>query len=118
MTYALLIYRTAPVSIPIPELEERAALDAHRTLQAETAEKRELGVVARLDATTAARTVRRRAGAHEVSDGPFIETKEWLIGFYLVDCGSAEEALARARVICTDESHAIEVRPVTWQWKP
>jgi hypothetical protein len=108
----------APVSIPIPELEERAALAAHRTLQAETAEKGALGVVARLDDTTTACTVRRKAGAHEVSDGPFIETKEWLIGFYLVDCVSAEEALERARVICMDESHAIEVRPVTWQWKP
>lgn len=118
MTYALLIYRTAPVSIPIPELEERAALAAHRVLQGESAGRGELRVVARLDDVGSARTVRSKAGAHEVSDGPFIETKEWLIGFYLVDCSSAEEALERARVICTDESHAIEVRPVTWQWKP
>lgn len=118
MTYALLIYRTAPVSTPIPELDERVALAAHRALQAEAAGKGELTVVARLDDAPTARTVRLKGGAHESTDGPFIETKEWLVGFYLVDSDSEEKALERARVLCTDESHAIEVRPVTWQWKP
>jgi hypothetical protein len=118
VTYALLIYRTAPASTPIPELDERAGLAAHRALQAEAAGKGELSVVARLDDAPTARTVRRKGGAHESTDGPFIETKEWLVGFYLVDAESEERALERARMICTDESHAIEVRPVTWQWKP
>jgi hypothetical protein len=53
-----------------------------------------------------------------VTDGPFIETKEWLVGFYLLDCDSEEEALERARMICPAGAHAIEVRPVTWRWKP
>lgn len=118
MTYTLLIYRTSPPSAPIPELDDRAALAGHRALQAEAAAKGDLRAVARLDDVTAARTVRPKAGAHEVTDGPFIETKEWLVGFYLVDCESAEQALDRARLICPDESHAVEVRPVTWQWKP
>jgi hypothetical protein len=118
VTYALLIYRTAPVSTPIPELDERAALSAHRALQAEAAARGELRVVARLDDAPAARTVRLKGGAHECTDGPFIETKEWLVGFYLVDAESEDKAIERARVLCTDESHAIEVRPVTWQWKP
>ena len=118
MTYALLIYRSSPASAPIPELDERTALAGHRALQAEAAAKGELHAVARLDETTTARTVRPKAGAHEISDGPFIETKEWLVGFYLVDCESAEQALERARLICRDQSHAVEVRPVTWRWKP
>lgn len=117
MTYALLIYRTSPPSVPIPELEERAALAGHRKLQTQTKAKGELRAVARLDDATAARIVRKKAGAHEISDGPFIETKEWLVGFYLVDCENEEEAIARARLLC-DEAHAIEVRPVTWQWEP
>lgn len=118
MTYALLIYRTAPRSVPIPELDEQAALAAHRSLQAEASAKGELGVVARLDDAPSARTVRRKGGAHQDTDGPFIETKEWLVGFYLVDAENMERAVERARVLCTDESHAVEVRPVTWQWKP
>jgi hypothetical protein len=118
VTYALLIYRTAPASMPIPELEERAALARHRSLQTEAAAKGELRTVARLADAPSGRTVRLKAGAHDVSDGPFIETKEWLVGFYLIDCDSVDQAIERARLICPDASHAIEVRPVTWQWQP
>jgi hypothetical protein len=117
VTYALLIYRTSPISEPIPELEERAALAGHRTLQAEAAAKRELRSVARLDDTSTARSVRQVAGTHEVTDGPFMETKEWLVGFYVIDCESMDQALERARLICPDACHAVEVRPITWQWK-
>jgi hypothetical protein len=117
-TYALLIYRTAPPSVPIPELEDRQVLREHRALQAEAAKRGELHAVARLDEARTARTVRPRSGGHEVTDGPFIEAKEWLVGFYVVDCKSEEQALARARRLCPDSAHAIEVRPVTWRWKP
>ena len=118
MNYALLIYRTAPASIRVPELEERQALVAHRALQSEASSRDELVAVAHLHEADTARTVRRRAGGHDVSDGPFIETKEWLVGFYLLECESEEEALARARQICGDDFHAIEVRPVSWRWHP
>lgn len=118
LTYALLIYRTAPPSEPIPELEERAAMAGHRALQKEASARGELHHVARLDDAPTARTVRPRAGAHDVTDGPFIETKEWLVGFYVVDCAGEAEALARARQLCPDGSHAVEVRPVTWRRGP
>ncbi len=85
---------------------------------AEAAARGELHAVARLGDTSTARTVRRRAGAHDVTDGPFIETKEWLVGFYLVDCENEEQALARARLISPGDEVAIEVRPVTWRWRP
>lgn len=117
MTYALLIYRMAPPAEPIPELEERAALAGHRALQDEAAGRHQLHAVARLDDTPVTKTVRQRDRAHEVTDGPYIETKEWLVGFYLVDCASEEEALERARRI-SDRAHAIEVRAVTWRWRP
>jgi hypothetical protein len=116
-TYALLIYRTAPPTEPIPELDERQALSGHRALQAEAAARRHLHAVARLDAPGTARTVRTRATGHEISDGPFIESKEWLVGFYLVDCSDEEQALARAKLICSDPHHVIEVRPVDWRWR-
>lgn len=116
-TYALLIYRAAPPAEPIPELEERQALSGHRALQAEASARRELHAVARLDTPGTARTVRTRASGHEISDGPFIESKEWLVGFYLVDCSDEEQALARAKRICSDRHHVIEVRPVNWRWR-
>lgn len=118
MTYALLIYRSLPPSIPIPELDERTALAGHRTLQAEASARGELYAVARLDDGTVARSIRPAGGAHEVTDGPYIETKEWLVGFYVLDCENEAQALERARMLCPDPSHGVEVRPVTWRWKP
>jgi hypothetical protein len=115
-TYALLIYRTAAPNELIPKLDERDVLSGHRALQAEAAAERELHAVARLEAPSTARTVRARVSGHEITDGPFIESKEWLVGFYLVDCRDEEQALARAQVICRDPQHAIEVRPVNWRW--
>ncbi|HVR19233.1 MAG TPA: YciI family protein [Polyangiaceae bacterium] len=116
-TYALLIYRTSPPSVEISELDEEQALAHHRALQAEAARRKDLHAVVRLDAPRTARTVRARATGHDVTDGPFIESKEWLIGFYVVDCENEQQALARARQICADEHHAIEVRPVDWRWR-
>jgi hypothetical protein len=116
-TYALLIYRTNPPSVPVPELEEKQALKRHRTLQTDAAGKKQLHAVARLEEPSAARTVRTRRAGHDVTDGPFIEAKEWLVGFYLVDCENEEQALERAKQICCDRYHAIEVRPVDWTWQ-
>jgi hypothetical protein len=116
VTYTLLIYRTTPPSEPIPEREESAALAGHRALQAETEARGELHAVARLDDPSTARTV--RVGSHDITDGPFIETKEWLVGFYLLECENEEQALARARVLAQDSAHVIEVRPVTWRKVP
>jgi hypothetical protein len=118
MTYVLLIYRATPIGQEAVGLDERATLRAHRTLQAEAAARGELHAVARLEESRDARTVRRSAGAHQVVDGPFVESKEWLVGFYLVDCADEAEAVQRAKTICADDEHVIEVRPVTWRWAP
>jgi hypothetical protein len=118
VTYTLLIYRTTPASEPIPQQEERAALAGHRALQAEAEARGELHAVARLDDPSTARTVRHRVGAHDITDGPYIETKEWLVGFYLLECESEEQALARARLLAQDSAHVIEVRPVPWEKVP
>lgn len=118
-TYALLIYRALPSTSPIAASDERAALERHRTLQVSAAERGQLHAVARLGDAEHARTVRVTLGQHEITDGPYIETKEWLVGSYVVDCEDEQEALARAKLICPpDASHAVEVRPVTWRWKP
>lgn len=116
-TYALLIYRTAPEAAAIPELDEQHALAGHRALQAEAASRKELHTVARLEAPRTARTVRARPSGHDVTDGPYIESKEWLVGFYLVDCDDETQAIARAKRICSDLHHVIEVRAVDWRWR-
>ena len=113
-TYALLIYRAAQE--PSADNEQRA-LTGHRALQAKASARGELHAVARLDDVSTAKSVTVRGGAHAITDGPYVETKEWLVGFYLIDCANEDEAVERARMICPIEDHAIEVRPVTWRWK-
>lgn len=112
-TYALLIYRSA-AGDAAPDVAERA-LAGHRALQAKA--RADLHAVARLDSVERAKVVKAGGAAHDVTDGPYVETKEWLVGFYLLDCRSEAEALERARMICPEEGHAIEVRPVTWRWQ-
>jgi hypothetical protein len=114
MTYALLIYTSAADDSGLSEAEEQRALAAHRALQDEASA--DLRAVARLDDLPTARTVRFRDGEAVVMDGPYMETKEWLVGFYLVDCENEAKALERAQQICPHASHAIEIRPVTWTW--
>jgi hypothetical protein len=116
-TYTLLIYRTTPGSAQLPEAEERQVFAGHRALQAEAAEQTQLHAVARLGEPQAARVVRASASGHDVTDGPYIESKEWLVGFYLLDSEDEAQAVARAKQICSDPHHVIEVRPVDWRWR-
>jgi hypothetical protein len=58
--------------------------------------------------------VRARGGQPVVTDGPFLEAKEYLGGFYLIDCESRERALELAALIPDTkiDGLAVEVRPV------
>ncbi len=56
--------------------------------------------------------VRGRPGASTVTDGPFLEAKEYMGGFYLVDCESVERAHELAAMIPGTEHLPVEVRPV------
>jgi hypothetical protein len=117
VTYVLLIYRTAPPSSPITDDAVSNALVGHRAVQVEASSRGELHAVAQLGDPRRAITVKRAQGAHEVSDGPYVETKEWLVGFYLLDCRSEADAVSRAKQLTPDPDHAIEIRPVAWRWK-
>ena len=66
---------------------------------------------AELAATTTATTVRVRDGETLVTDGPFVEAKEALGGYFLLECDSIEEAVDWAARIPGAEHGAIEVRP-------
>lgn len=46
-----------------------------------------------------------------MTDGPFVESKEHIAGFYVIDADDLDEALAWARKVVEATNHAIEVRP-------
>ena len=54
----------------------------------------------------------RDGGVPAVTDGPFLEAKEYLAGFYLVECDSIEEAVAIARKVPCSVNGAVEIRPI------
>jgi hypothetical protein len=62
--------------------------------------------------TSAATTVRVRDGKTMITDGPYIESREVMGGFYLLDCKDLDDALDIAAQIPDAESAGVEVRPV------
>jgi hypothetical protein len=64
--------------------------------------------------------VRVRGGQPAVTDGPYLEAKEFLGGFYLIDCDSKERALELAAMIpdASVDGMAVEVRPVMFSAGP
>src|SRR3546814_12343450 len=85
----------------------------HLAVHEKLAAKGRLGPVARLMPTTTATTVRP---GHDplVIDGPFAETKEQLLGFYIVDCSTLDEAIKAAQDLARASSSAgaYEIRPI------
>jgi hypothetical protein len=65
-----------------------------------------------LDSTGTATTVRVRGDETLVTDGPFVELKEALGGYYVFECDSIDDACAWAAKIPAARHGAVEVRPV------
>jgi hypothetical protein len=112
--YALLIYtdESEAAGIP-PEVVEQHA-EAFGAYVRELMERGVLRGGAPLQPTAVSTTVKVRDGKTLTTDGPFVETKEALAGFYLLDCADLDEAIELAAKIPVATVGAIEVRPV-WQ---
>jgi hypothetical protein len=112
MLYAILAYHVeAEVMSWTPE-EDAALMTNLLRVHDRLNEKKLLGPSARLGATGQARTL-RGPGAGTVLDGPFAETKEQLLGLYVVDCASEDAAIAVARDLRQVNPTAVyEFRPI------
>ena len=113
MLYAILAYHVeAEVMSWTPEEDAALMTDLHRVHDRLKQDGR-LGPAARLGATETARTL-RGPGTGLVIDGPFAETKEQLLGFYVVDCASEDAAIEAARDLRRANPSAVyEIRPVS-----
>ncbi|MDQ0472376.1 YciI family protein [Labrys wisconsinensis] len=114
MLYAILCYNQEEVVGAWTREEEDTVMGRLLAVEKTLARAGRLGPVARLLPTTAATTLRKSAGEPLVIDGPFAETKEQLLGFFIVDCADLEEALATARelAVANPGVGAYEIRPV------
>jgi len=59
-----------------------------------------------------ARVVRVREGEALVTDGPFVETKEILGGYFLADCKDLDQAIELAERVPVAERGSVEIRPL------
>lgn len=112
MRYAILAYH-AEAEVASWTAEEDAALmlDLNKVHDRLTRQGH-LGPAARLGATKDA-CVLRAEGKGVVTDGPFAESKEQLLGFYVIDCADRDAAIAAARELRQANPSAMyEIRPV------
>ena len=105
-----LLERIRYLGIPFDNVPGYAKLGA---VMERLAAQGKLGPVARLMPTTTATTLRKDREPPLVIDGPFAETKEQLLGFYIVDCANLAEVLSITRELAeANPGGAYEIRPV------
>jgi hypothetical protein len=113
MQYAILCYHDEKVVCSWSKEEDEAVMAKLAAIHQRLAKEGKLGPVARLLPTTAATTLRKDREPPLVLDGPFAETKEQLLGFYIVDAASLEDVLEIARELGqANPGGAYEIRPV------
>ena len=113
MLYAILCYHDEDVTCSWSKEHDDAVIAKLGIVQEKLARQGRLGPVARLLPTTAATTLRKDREPPLVIDGPFAETKEQLLGFYVVDCENLEAALDVARDLgAANPGGSYEIRPV------
>ena len=110
MLYSILIYVPEDLVDAMSKEEEESHIARHLQVHDKLSAEGRLGPCVRLMPTTTAVQYRTSSTAH-VLDGPFAETKEQLLGFYLVDCKSLEEAIDVARSLPSVRT-IFEIRPV------
>jgi hypothetical protein len=113
MLYAILCYDSEDQVHSWSKEQDAAVMQRLGAVTSRLAAEGRLGPTARLLPTTAATTVRKGA-TPLVLDGPFAETKEQLLGFYVVDCAGLEDALQVATELgaASGSAGAHEVRPL------
>jgi hypothetical protein len=112
MLYAILCYHDEDFVGSWSKEQDAAVMSKLSVVQDKLKKQGRLGPVARLLPTTSATTLRKDNPA-VVLDGPYAETKEQLLGFYVVDCENLDAAVGVARELgAVNPGGAYEIRPV------
>jgi hypothetical protein len=113
MLYAIFCYNDEDVIFSWSKEQDDAVMAKLHVAHQKLARNGKLGPAVRLMPTTSATTIRKDQDPPLVIDGPFAETKEQLLGFYVVDCASLDEAVEFGRDLArANPGGAYEIRPV------
>ena len=113
MMYAVLCYNDEKTVWSWSKQEEEAVMARLEEVRTRLVKTGKMGTSLRLLPTTAATTLRKTQDPPLVIDGPFAETKEQLLGFYVIDVADLDAALDVARELAAvNPGGAYEVRPI------
>jgi len=114
--FLLIMHNNPAVWDALTDSERDAVVTGHGRFIKTIQDSGELIVTQGLADPSNSAVVRVRNGVPAVTDGPYLEAKEFLGGYYLVDCASRERALELAALIpdASVPGLAIEVRPVMY----
>ncbi|HMJ77815.1 MAG TPA: YciI family protein [Iamia sp.] len=123
MKYLILVYSNPeswehpmfvrdPGFLGLTEAERADVVQEAEALHAEIVASGELVEGVALADPVTARTARPGAGGVTVTDGPYLETKEQLAGYFVIDCDTPARAAEIAARFPDARLTAVEVRPI------
>ena len=116
MKFLLIMHANPQIWDVLTEEERNEVMSGHGAFMETIKNSGEMISTTALADPSQSAVVRIRGGVPAVTDGPYLEAKEYLGGYYLVECDSRERALELAALIpdAGVEGLAIEVRPVVF----
>ncbi|GAA2390623.1 YciI family protein [Nonomuraea africana] len=116
MKFLLIMHSNPQIWDALTEEERTEVMSGHGVFMETVKKSGEMISTAALADPSQSAVVRVRGGVPAVTDGPYLEAKEYLGGYYLVECDSRERALELAALIpdAGVEGLGIEVRPVVF----
>ncbi|MFJ2782058.1 YciI family protein [Kitasatospora sp. NPDC087315] len=120
MKFLLIMHINPAIMEELTEAERQEIMAGHGEFMKTTSESGELVSTEALADPSQSSVVRVRDGAPVVTDGPYLEAKEFLGGYYLVDVASRDRALELAALIPDARVNGlgIEVRQVIFSGGP
>jgi hypothetical protein len=106
MQYLLLLYGDEAAEAALSDAERHDIIERHGAFSERLRLAGQMVGGDALEPSTTAATVRRG----KATDGPFIETKEQLGGYYVVECADRDEAIELARGVPESPGLVVEVR--------
>ena len=116
MLYAVLCYNDENAVATWTKEEDDACMARLAVVEDSMKTKGKMGPVARLLPTTSATTLRKTSGEPLIIDGPFAETKEQFLGFFVLEAETLDEAITFARELsgANPANGTYEIRPLQY----
>ncbi|HUQ80537.1 MAG TPA: YciI family protein [Gemmatimonadaceae bacterium] len=115
MLYTILCYNCEDDVHSWPKEKDDEVMGKLIAVQDKIAKRGRLGPVARLGPTRKAKTLHKDHQPFHLTDGPYAETKEQILGFYVLECDTEQEAIDIARELGhANPGGAFEVRPLIY----